>query len=37
MNIGEDTETYEFEPLDEPVEEPLTEPVEAPERQLEPA
>lgn len=41
MDIGEDTETYEFEPIDmpaeAPVEVPSIEPVEAPERELEPA
>lgn len=41
MNIGEDTETYEFEPIDvptdAPIEAPANEPVGTPERELEPA
>ena len=39
MNIGEDTETYEFEPLDVPVEAPAEEPapVVEPVREPQPA
>lgn len=36
MDIGEDTETYEFEPVDVPFEAPSDEPVDVPERELEP-
>jgi hypothetical protein len=36
MNIGEDTETYEFEPLDVPVEAPVEEPAPVVEPVCEP-
>jgi hypothetical protein len=36
MNIGEDTESYEFEPLDVPVEAPVEEPAPVVEPVCEP-